>query len=104
MSCKNAKCIEPNVCECHNGYTVLDDNQPYICQCGLYCAEIDGMCHCLNDEHRVDGETIRNNISAICTEDTCINGACLTPFDCEVFNHFCNFFYNIFFINFFFNS
>lgn len=88
MSCKNAKCIDPNTCECHHGYTVLDDDKPHECHCGMYCAEIDGMCHCLDDDHRVNGDMIRNNYTAICTENSCENGVCLTPYDCDCYDGF----------------
>lgn len=88
LSCENAKCVEPNVCECHNGYSVLDGNKPHECHCGLYCVEIDGMCHCLDEAQRVSAERIRNNISSICTESNCKNGVCLTPDDCECYDGF----------------
>lgn len=88
MSCKNAKCVTPNVCECHNGYSVLDDDKPHECHCGQYCVEIDGMCHCLDDGHRINGDVIRNNMSSICTESTCANGVCLTLYDCECYDGF----------------
>lgn len=83
MSCKNAKCIEPNVCACTNGFLVADDSKPHECHCGLYCVEVDGYCHCLDEEHRVSGERIRRNISSICSESNCVNGFCMTPYDCE---------------------
>lgn len=88
MSCKNAKCVEPNVCECHDGYSIADDNKPHECHCGLYCAEVDGMCHCLDEGQRVKGDQIRNNISSICTESNCENGVCLTPFECDCYEGF----------------
>lgn len=83
MSCKNAKCIEPNVCACTNGFLVADDSKPHECHCGLYCVEVDGYCHCLDEEHRVSGNRIRNNISSICSESNCVNGFCMTPNECE---------------------
>lgn len=83
LSCENAKCVEPNVCLCHNGYIVANESKPHECHCGLYCVEIDDYCHCLDEEHRVSGDRIRNNISSICSESNCMNGVCLTPYDCE---------------------
>ncbi|XP_031623923.1 von Willebrand factor D and EGF domain-containing protein-like isoform X2 [Contarinia nasturtii] len=73
-SCKNAKCIEPNTCECDQGYKVLDHEKPNECQCGAYCAEIDEICHCLNEEQRIDGFLIENDVSSLCTETILPNG------------------------------
>lgn len=83
LSCKNAKCVEPNVCACTNGFTVANETKPHECHCGLYCIEIAGYCHCLDEEHRISGDRIRNNISSICSDSNCVNGFCLTPNDCE---------------------
>lgn len=85
LSCKNAKCVAPNECECHDGYTILDDDKPHECHCGQYCVEIDGICHCLDEDQRVNGDRIRNNISSICTESNCQNGFCSTPNECECY-------------------
>lgn len=83
LSCKNAQCIEPNVCSCTNGYRVANESKPHECHCGLFCIEIDDYCHCLDEEHRVSGDRIRNNISSICSESRCANGFCASPNDCE---------------------
>ncbi|XP_031637797.1 fibrillin-2-like [Contarinia nasturtii] len=87
-SCKNAKCVSPNVCECENGYEKMDENKPHECHCGQYCVEIDGQCHCLDDDDRLNGDVIRNNMSTICTANTCQNGRCITRHDCECYDGF----------------
>lgn len=88
MSCTNAKCVEPNVCECHEGYSVKNESLPHECHCGLYCVEVDGMCHCLDQGQRVGGDRLRDNISSICMENNCKNGICVTPYDCECLEGF----------------
>lgn len=88
LSCKNAKCVEPNVCECHEGYSVKNETKPHECHCGLYCVEVDGMCHCLDEGQRVSGDHLRDSGSWSCSENTCQNGFCATPYDCECLDGF----------------
>lgn len=45
--------------------------------------EIDGICHCLDTEHRVNGKRLRENETKICTEANCLNGFCSSPDNCE---------------------
>lgn len=83
LSCRNGKCTEPNVCECHSGYVVADELRPHECHCGQYCVEIDGRCHCLDDEQRVSGYQLENDAQTICTRANCEHGFCASPFDCQ---------------------
>lgn len=56
--------------------------------CGLYCVQIDGKCHCLDESERFSGNQIRNYIDLLCTKSNCKNGFCLTPFYCECYDGF----------------
>ena len=84
--CVNGKCIEPNKCECIQGYTVTDRSKPNECHCEMYCAEVDGTCECLHKDQRIDGLLIHNNATVNCTETTPTNGT--LSYICNCINGF----------------
>lgn len=79
--CLNGKCVEPNKCECIQGYSATDLRKPNECHCDMYCAEIDGICECLHKDQRIDGFLIHNDTAAICTETNSSN---------ETLSYICN--------------
>lgn len=66
--------------KCKNGY--VRDPETEKCQCGLHCAEIEGICECLHKDQRIHGLLIQNDTSSLCTDNdgtssktcSCLNG------------------------------
>lgn len=86
-TCKNGECVEPNTCDCNDNYILHDPNRPHECHCGKYCVEIDGKCHCLDENQRVKGYDFLYGDKSYgnCSGETCRNGYCATPNTCECF-------------------
>lgn len=87
VPCINSKCVEPNTCECNDGYTVHNASKQHECSCGLYCAEVDGKCHCLDANQRISVTQLFND-TGICNISSCSNGHCTSPTHCECFDGF----------------
>lgn len=87
MSCLNAKCTEPNVCECNDGFISHDKDKPHECHCGKFCVHIEDKCVCLEESQRVKGHRLYEyeTISSECNSGNCVNGYCSDDAKCECF-------------------
>lgn len=86
--CENGKCVAPNVCECHENFKVHDENAPHLCHCGQYCVELNNTCHCLNETKLVRDRNVFYGDANNCTSETCVNGYCSSPTNCECIEGF----------------
>ncbi|CAG4919548.1 unnamed protein product [Colias eurytheme] len=79
-TCVNAKCVQPNVCQCYEGYHGFGDVCEPVCNCTGRCIA-PNVCECPEGYRNISGQC-----EPIC--DGCVNGVCTAPNVCTCYEGF----------------